>query len=161
MGGKGLLDVPINFCLYQNGICTLSEFFAWHIPVIPHALHHILKDRGLGRRVMACLRLLLIILLPCSTTCGMLQDGEASRLYQRQHSKEQQPLMQEQETLEPDLLPCDLADSDSLFNAVGAVEVHHKISYPEVSISPEWITAACHNIHTWFLSSGTGLPYSR
>ena len=80
----------------------------------------------------------------------MLQDGEASRLYQRQHSKEQQPLMQEQETLEPDLLPCDLADSDSVFNAVGAVEVHHKISYPEVSISLEWKTAACHNIKNGF-----------
>jgi hypothetical protein len=43
--------------------------------------------------------------------------------------------MQEQGTLDSDLLPCDLADSDSLFTAVGAVEVHHKISTPEVSVS--------------------------
>ena len=109
-------------------------------------LADILKDNGLGERVTECVCPLLVILLPCSTKCGMLQDGEASRLYQRQRSKEQQPLMQEQETLDPDLLPRDLADSDSLFTAVGAVEVHHKISYPEVSICLEWRRAACHDI---------------
>lgn len=99
----------------------------------------------------------------------MLQDGEASRLYQRQLSEEQEPLMQEQETLEPDLLPRDLADSDSLFTAVGAVEVHHKISYPEVSICLEWRRAACHDIGKnsfchqaqAFLTQGEGAPLSQ
>lgn len=63
----------------------------------------------------------------------MAQEGEASRLYQRQRNQEQQLLIPQHQPPEPELLPQDLADDDSLFSSVNDVCVHYKIMYPEVS----------------------------
>ncbi len=67
---------------------------------------------------------------------GMAQEGEASRLSQGQRSKEQQPLLPQHQPPEPELLPQDLADSDSLFTSVNNVSVHYKLVHPEVSPYP-------------------------
>lgn len=73
-----------------------------------------------------------------SSQASVVQEGEARRLYQRHGSKEQQPLIPQHHTQapEPELLPQDLADSDSLFTPVKGVRVHYKIAHPEVGTHP-------------------------
>ncbi|CAL5229945.1 g13374 [Coccomyxa viridis] len=59
------------------------------------------------------------------------EEGEASRLYQGQRNKEQQLLLPQHQPPEPELLPQDLADDDSLFTSVNGVSVHYKLMHPE------------------------------
>ena len=76
----------------------------------------------------------------------MAQEGEASRLYQGQRNKEQQLLLPQHQPPEPELLPQDLADDDSLFTSVNGVSVHYKLMHPEVSPHPQ-VKASASSLH--------------